>query len=664
MNAPSIRIGNAERIAMEALAAAWAPPPVIDYNRFAVDNVEFDGPPFPGPYNPDLFPENTEILKALGPDDPCRIVTDHKSAQVGGTIIANIFTLASIAMDAGDFMYAHPTEDNARRWSKRKLKPMMDGMTKPVIAGTAMPSVRQLFPASSRDAADSVMMKVRKDGRAALIVSGASSPATLSQITVTRQVQDDLAKWVNNDAGDPEAQADSRSSAIEFAKIFKVSTPLVMPGCRITKSFLAGSQEYYEVPCPHCDEYQVLEWANLKANIDAGHVEDAHFTCMHCGGEIHGHHMMAIRRRGRWVARFPERKKYHRSFHRWAAYSSLTNLTRIALEYLAKKDEQGSLQSFLNDIAGEAYETSGDAPPWEALKRRGEQGHRLGTIPAGYSVLTFGIDVQGDRVEWQVVAWGRGLKRAVVDYGYIAGDIQEDETKSELDKFMGRTWRNAHGHDIMPDRGAIDANYKTDDVLAWMRRWPAHRVIAVRGDGREGKPKLALIKQERRRDGKIRRGAHRFYNVGTSAFKLQIYHNVVKEDPEGAGYVAFPQGLPDTYYQGLTAESRKRHVNKRTGFAEYLWEKDFERNEPLDTMVYASAAFYRLMGEPPRDADWDAYELAREIPAPEVQGDFEDLLGKPPQNAPEKPWKTAENEQKTTEMSSVDAMLARLNRRR
>jgi phage terminase large subunit GpA-like protein len=628
MTAAIIRVGNAERIAADALAVAWAPPPIIDYGAFAVDHVEFDGPPFPGPYNPDLFPENAEILRALGPDDPCRIVTDHKSAQVGGTIIANIFTLASISLDAGDFMYVHPTEDNARRWSKRKLKPMMD----------AMPFVRSQFPAVSRDASDSVMMKVRRDGRAALIVSGASSPATLSQITVTRQVQDDLAKWVNNDAGDPEAQADSRSSAIEFAKIFKVSTPLVMPGCRITKSFLAGSQEYYEVPCPHCGEYQVLEWENLKATIDAGHVEDPHFVCVHCGCEIHDHHMMAIRRRGRWVAKFPERKRHHRSFHRWAAYSSLTNLVRITREYLAKKDEQGSLQAFLNDIAGEAYETSGDAPGWEDLRRRAEAiGHRLGVVPAGFPVLTGGIDVQGDRIEWQVVGWGRNYRSAVVDYGVIPGDIGDEETRAELDRFMGRKWRNAFGHDLVPDRVAIDANYKTDDVLAWVRRWPAHRVIAVRGIGREGYPKLALIKQERRRDGRIRKGGHRFYNVGTSAFKLRLYHNVVKDDPEGAGFVAFPKDLPETYYQGLTAESRKRHVNKRTGFAEYLWEKDFERNEPLDTWVYAAAALHRLMGDPPREADWDLYELQREQPAPEVQGDFEDLLSAPSLPPPPRP---------------------------
>jgi phage terminase large subunit GpA-like protein len=647
----TIRVASAERITLEALAAAWAPPPIIDFNAFAVDHIEFDGPPFPGPYNPDLFPENAEILRALGPDDPCRIVTDHKSAQVGGTILANVFTLASIALDVGDFMYVHPTEDNARRWSKRKLKPMMD----------AIQMVRSKFPTVSRDASDSVMMKVRRDGRAALIISGASSPATLSQITVTRQVQDDLAKWVNNDGGDPEAQADSRSSAIDFAKIFKVSTPLVMPGCRITKSFLAGSQEYYEVPCPHCGEFQVLEWENLKASIDDGHVEDAHFVCVACGCEIHDHHMMAIRRRGRWVARFPDRKRFHRSFHRWAAYSSLKNLAWIAREYLSKKDEQGSLQTFLNDWAGEAFETSGEAPGWEDLRRRAEAGgHRLGLIPEGFLVLTMGIDVQGDRIEWQLIAWGRAYRSAVVDYGVIPGDVGDEETRAELDRLMGRTWRNAFGHDIAPDRVAIDANYKTDDVLAWVRRWPAHRVLAVRGIGREGYPKLALIKQERRKDGKIRKGGHRFYNVGTSAFKLRLYHNVVKDDPAGSGFVAFPKDLPDTYYQGLTAESRKRHVNKRTGFAEYLWEKDYERNEPLDTWVYAAAALHRLMGDPPRDEDWDLYQRARETPAPDLQLSLEDLLSRPA--APPPPPKPIPPPSEPLPRSSRPARVRRVSR--
>src|SRR6202035_4735242 len=129
-------------------------------------------------------------------------------------------------------------------------------------------------PQRARDGADAVLFKERRDGLASLLITGANSPASLSQITVNYQVQDDLAKWEVNSAGDPEQQADSRSRAIEFAKIFKPSTPLVEPGCRISKDFEAGSQELPYVPCPHCDHMQVLEWDNMLAALDPAKPDD------------------------------------------------------------------------------------------------------------------------------------------------------------------------------------------------------------------------------------------------------------------------------------------------------------------------------------------------------------------------------------------------------
>jgi phage terminase large subunit GpA-like protein len=125
------------------------------------------------------------------------------------------------------------------------------------------PSMRSIsivadqFPQRPRDTSDAILFKERKDGLANLLITGANSPASLSQITVNYQVQNDLSKFEPNAAGDPEAQADNRSRAIEFAKIFKLSTPLVLPGCKITRDFEAGSQEMPFVPCPHCSHKQV-----------------------------------------------------------------------------------------------------------------------------------------------------------------------------------------------------------------------------------------------------------------------------------------------------------------------------------------------------------------------------------------------------------------------
>jgi phage terminase large subunit GpA-like protein len=229
-----IAVTSAEWMAGDVMAEILNPPPPVDYLKWAEDNIVFSEreSEFSGPYNRQRFRYFDEILRALSPDDPCGIASLAKSAQLGGTVLANIFTGGSMDMDPGDFLYVHPTHDNAVRWSKMKLSPMLKGTT----------ALRKIFPMKARDGQDSVTYKERRDGRGALLISGANSPASLSQVSINRQVQDDLAKWDMNSAGDPENQADNRSQGREFAKIFKISTPMVVPGCRITSSFEAGNR--------------------------------------------------------------------------------------------------------------------------------------------------------------------------------------------------------------------------------------------------------------------------------------------------------------------------------------------------------------------------------------------------------------------------------------
>ncbi|MCW2319242.1 signal peptide peptidase SppA [Rhodoblastus acidophilus] len=179
----TIHLANPRRLAYGAVADVWTPPPPVDYEAWAVANIVFserESPTFKGPFNPRNFPFFTEIYRALGPSDPCRIVTIKKSAQCGGTILANVFTLGSQALDPSDFLYCHPTEDNARRWSKIKLKQMLRGTT----------ALADVFPEKSRDGADNILFKERADGRGAILISGANSPASLSQVTMPKQVQD------------------------------------------------------------------------------------------------------------------------------------------------------------------------------------------------------------------------------------------------------------------------------------------------------------------------------------------------------------------------------------------------------------------------------------------------------------------------------------------
>jgi phage terminase large subunit GpA-like protein len=615
-----IEIANAERLVMEAMAMAIEPPPQVDYVRWAEDNIVFTKreSPFPGPYNRKLFPYFDEILRALSPDDPCRVVTLMGSAQVGKTVVGNVFVGGSMDMDPCDFMFAHPTENNAARWSKLKLLPMLRGTT----------SLNRIFPDGSRDGANSILMKEHVDGLGAILISGANSPASLSQITMRRQVQDDLAKWEMNSAGDPEMQADNRSRSDEFAKILKTSTPLVMPGCRITKSYEQGSQEMPYVPCPHCQAMQVLEWENMLAGLDPEKPEEAHFTCIACGCLIEEHHRSEMLAGFAWRAHNEKAKRFHRSFWIWSAYSYLQSWARIAMEWLRVKGDSAAEQTFLNDTCGKAFQTKGEAPPWEALRDRASQSpYAKGEIPSGALVVTCGIDCQGDRVEWHVVGWGRDFRRFVIDYGVIPGHISDEATRTRLDGLLQQTWVNAAGRRIGLDRTAIDGNAWTEDVWSWAKRHPRSKLIMVRGRGEDSAPRIARVKKERHdRTGKLLKWAGRFFNFGASVLKMALYRDLAKEDPLAKGFVSFPRGLEDEYFRQLTAEYRK--ATRRNGFDVYRWEKDpGQANEALDTMNQAETAAnnFGIRGLP--DAIWLQLEQAREVPLAPEQADLEDLMG-------------------------------------
>lgn len=619
-----ISVASAEYLAHVVMADIWQPPPPVDYLAWAEDNIEFskrESPQFPGKYDRSRFSYFDEILRSLSPDDPCRIVSLAKSAQVGGTVLANIFTGGSMEMDPGDFLYVHPTDENARRWSKMKLAPMLKGTT----------ALREIFPMRSRDGHDSVLFKERRDGRGAIQISGANSPASLSQVTMARQVQDDLAKWEMNSAGDPETQADSRSRGVDFAKIFKLSTPMVVPGCRITKNYEAGSQEVLEVPCPDddCGHMQTLEWENMLANLNEDEPEKAHFRCEGCGQPIYEHHRPKMLRGARWVARNPKMKRYHRSFYIWSAYSMLQRFEQIARDWLAAKGDPPKEQTFMNDVVGRAYRVLGEAPPWEDIRdRASESDYARGTIPAGYPLLSCGVDCQGDRVEWQVVAWGPNKRRAVVEYGVYEGHISEDKCRAKLNGLLRQGFKNAYGRKLEIDVLAIDGNAYTDDVWEWVKPHPSSRVIMVRGGNSDSAPLFKRVNREFK-NGKPVKYSRRFYNFNGATLKMALYRNLKKTDPETAGHVLFPRGLEDEYFKQLTAETRKEETNKRTGFKRWLWVKDPNQdNEGLDTALQAEAAFIRLAGVQRTlpDAEWDRLSTERECPPEDAQGDFDDLL--------------------------------------
>src|SRR4051794_21330526 len=106
-------LANPERRARLFGGAVLLPPPPLDLNQWARDNLVLGGEsPYPGPYEPERFPFFWDILAALGPEEPARVVVLCGSAQIGKTLLAQIFAAASLDLDPGNLLYVHPTESN------------------------------------------------------------------------------------------------------------------------------------------------------------------------------------------------------------------------------------------------------------------------------------------------------------------------------------------------------------------------------------------------------------------------------------------------------------------------------------------------------------------------------------------------------------------------
>jgi phage terminase large subunit GpA-like protein len=592
--------------------------------RWAEDNIVFDNDNrFPGPYKADRFPFFKKILHALEPDHPASIVVLMGSAQTGKTITAEVFMGAILTLIGGSVFYVTATIDMAGLWFLEKWNAFVTG-TKALAR--IMPVTK-----SSRDRANRATYKQSLDGKSSIRAAGANSAKSLSSMTYRYQVHDEMGKWDDNEHGDPEDQADMRSQSWgPWAKIFKISTPGVKGICRIAKNYERSNQQEYHLRCPHCSFKQALEWDNFKHSLYEGmEYSEAHFTCVKCGEKIEHHHkegmlQASISDPDAWVANNP--KSDIEGFYIWLAYSPLQDWAYIARRYFKALGDPRAEQTFMNEVVGLPYEQKGDAPPWEELHKRAvenEEGYPQGIIPPGAILLTIGMDVQGDRVDWLLKGWGSNLRRWTIQHGVIQGHISEQSTRDAMDILAKREWKNIFGRSFRADMIAIDANWETNSVKDWAKRFPESCVITVKGAREYTAVPIRLVKEERRKDGKIKNRQKRHWLIGVSGMKAALYKLLEKEDPLARGYCGFAVDLETDYFKQLCSEKRVLETNKKTGHSTMKWVRLPDvRNEILDMENYAEAAARRLGWHEWDDKMWEAMRAEREKPLPDQQLDL------------------------------------------
>jgi phage terminase large subunit GpA-like protein len=277
------------------------------------------------------------------------------------------------------------------------------------------------------------------------------------------------------------ALAEARTRTFSWRrKVFMASTPTIKGMSVIEREFEASDQRRFFVPCPHCEHSQWLRFERLR--WETGRPETAAYHCEACETPIAEDHKTRMLEQGEWRPTATSADPLTVGFHLSSLYSPVGWLSweRIAREWEAAQASDEAKRSFVNTILGEIWVEAGEAPDWQRLYDRRED-FRRGTVPMGGVLLTAGADVQKDRIEVSIWAWGRGLESWLVDHLVIDGGPGEAAAWRELTALLGESWPHAAGTHVGLVRLAIDTGYKAPAAYAWARRQGFAQVLPLKG---------------------------------------------------------------------------------------------------------------------------------------------------------------------------------------
>ena len=550
----------------------------------------------PGKWKTERTPYLKEIMDCLSPTHPCEKVVFMKGAQVGGTECGNNWMGFCICNAPGPMLIVNPTTETAKRTSRMRIDPAIENC----------PALREKIKSPrSRDSGNTMLMKEFPGG--ILIMTGANSPVGLRSLPVRYLFLDEVDGFPDEAGteGDPVDLAVQRTATFNNRKIFVVSTPTIKDASRIEQAFLEGDQRYFYVPCPHCGHYQVLRWRNVI--FDPKNLTEAVYKCEECEAIWHDYQKELILKKGRWIPTNPDANPGVVSFHLSSLYSphGWTSWTSIAREFLDSKDDPSRLQVWTNTKLAETWEDMAgqQIDPTSLMVRREKWGPEL---PRQVVILTCGVDVQDNRLELEIVGWGRGEESWSIDYHVLYGDPSTPELWAQLDEVLSRKY--PHSKDV-PDlpiaATCIDSGgHYTDYVINYCHARRLHGIFAIKGVGGVGKPIWPATASKSYTTKKP------VYLIGVNDAKDILMRRLHLEDSSGPGIWHFPMDRESDWFEQVTNEVASKKLSKGRLIREWVPRKAGVRTEGLDCRVYAYAALRGLVRNFRLNLDLGADKLA------------------------------------------------------
>ena len=604
------------------LFSEWA-----EENRYIPEGVS----PYYGQFDPMGAPHLIEPLNRLHPDDPCTHVTMMKSVQSWNTTtIAENALGAYIKYKLGSILFLTSTKGMASIRGSANIDTLIDNANLAEL----------LKPMSNRTGKKNKDNSLYKefDGGIKLLLSSYGSTGDLKSNTWNLIICDewDEAPPEVKGQGDIAGVIEGRTKSLRHFKILNISTPSSMETSRVYKSFMEGDQREYFVPCPLCGEPQILKLKgkgedygltftrerDKQSGVKVLIPNTVRYTCRICKEDFMESKKQWMLENGVWKPQAVARDVKKHSYHSTGLIAPETGLSweSICQSFIDTDfgDDIPKFKDFTINSLGNAWANIRMKSSWEDFKDRAEH-YTRGEVPGGsvenYEgeelyrgplICTGGCDVQGDRLELQIICWGYGMESWQIDFQIFYGNPSnsDDVCWSNLNDFVYNQAYTICGKKQRITMTAIDTGYdpkiKTRQKDFTEKRrlvydfvsYRPDRFIAIMGVNSE---KTDGFMKEARTDHKY---LTKRYNLATGIMKEVIVANI--ENASGPRAIHFPKfqlvdgiktPIENDHYKQFLSE---RYQEKEAG--KYGWVKIYKRNEVLDTWIYSRAAaeFYGI----------------------------------------------------------------------
>lgn len=563
------------------LDAAWrmiAPPPKETVSEYSESTVIVPFGAMQGRFKMSRTTHLKQPMDVMSVSDPTQELVCMFPAQCGKTTILINTICYIIDRVPAETLVIMPSESLGEAFSKERLSKTF----------AEMPSIRsKLASSKGRSSENTILKKSFAGGMLAIVGTGSS--VNLSSRPIRFVLADEIDKYEKNRQGDPLNQGIKRTQTFqERKKILKVSTPTIEKHGAHDAYHKCEVQWERHLVCEECGESSFPKFNNLrweKNEHDA--VINITYRCEHCDHHHPAHRQRVLKKRGVWIKTKGELPAKSQGFWMNQLASSLATWEETITEFYKSKDSQAKLRQFYNECLAETFKDLGKAPKAEAVRQM-KTAIEAGIVPKDAFCLTCAFDVQGDRLEYEVRAWGKDMGSWQVKHGQIWGNIYDDEVWQQADNVITAQYDGIPISLTLIDSGGTRAKDQslsyTSLVYDFCRTRASMKVYPVKGYATQQKT-VARSKVETSHDGKVSRLT--LYRCSTNVLKGQV-HSRLEMDIDNHKSFKLNRDTTDEYCEQLVNE---QFVEVKEGVFEW---KAFGRNEALDLAVYNTAAAYIL----------------------------------------------------------------------